>query len=153
MEEGNADTVKICLRQCAGFNCKFKDILYTPQLLLETAANKNTRNKWQETPLLIPATSRHCAVVEALLENRADSSLCSNKAKFYGGHISAGESRRTSMHVCSDRDSQLDGHIFFTKFVFVILVCISLLFNYYLLTILICLHMTSALLTTSHYPC
>jgi hypothetical protein len=58
--------------------------------MLETGSNKNTYNKWWETLLLIPVTIRHCAVVEALLENRVDSSLCSNKAKFYGGHLSAG---------------------------------------------------------------
>jgi hypothetical protein len=94
VEEGNADAVEACLAQGASVNCKFKDDLYTPlhtacssstndgsldvlKLLLKRGANGNACNKWKETPLLIAANNGHRAAVEALLENGADPSMCS----------------------------------------------------------------------------
>ncbi len=94
VEEGNAEDVEACLAQGASVNCKFKDDLYTPlhtacssstndgsldvlKLLLKRGANGNACNKWKETPLLIAANNGHRAAVEALLENGADPSMCS----------------------------------------------------------------------------
>jgi uncharacterized protein len=94
VEEGDANSVKLCLDHGASVNCQFKDDLYTPlhtacssgtssgslevlNLLLESGADCNACNKWKETPLLIAANNGHKAAVEALLEHGADPSLCS----------------------------------------------------------------------------
>jgi uncharacterized protein len=94
VEEGDANSVKLCLEQGASVNCQFKDDLYTPlhtacssgtnsgsmdvlNLLLESSADANACNKWKETPLLIAANNGHRAAVEALLKHGADPSLCS----------------------------------------------------------------------------
>lgn len=94
VEEGDANSVKLCLDHGASVNCQFKDDLYTPlhtacssgtssgslevlNLLLQSGADCNACNKWKETPLLIAANNGHRAAVEALLEHGADPSLCS----------------------------------------------------------------------------
>lgn len=94
VEEGDANSVKLCLDHGASVNCQFKDDLYTPlhtacssgttsgslevlNLLLLSGAGCNACNKWKETPLLIAANNGHKAAVEALLEHGADPSLCS----------------------------------------------------------------------------
>lgn len=94
VEEGDANSVKLCLEQGASVNCQFKDDLYTPlhtacssgtaagsmevlQLLLEKGADGNACNKWRETPLLIAANNGHRLAVEALLQHGANPSLCS----------------------------------------------------------------------------
>jgi Ankyrin repeats (many copies)/MATH domain len=94
VEEGDANSVKLCLDHGASVNCQFKDDLYTPlhtacssgtssgslevlNLLLSSGADCNACNKWKETPLLIAANNGHKAAVEALLEHGADPSLCS----------------------------------------------------------------------------
>lgn len=94
VEEGDAESVNLCLDHGASVNCKFKDDLYTPlhtacssgaskgsievlNLLLERDADPNACNKWRETPLLIAANNGHYEACEALLDNGADPSLCS----------------------------------------------------------------------------
>jgi Ankyrin repeats (many copies)/MATH domain len=94
VEEGDANSVKLCLDHGASVNCQFKDDLYTPlhtacssgtcsgsmevlNLLLASGADCNACNKWKETPLLIAANNGHKTAVEALLEHGADPSLCS----------------------------------------------------------------------------
>lgn len=94
VEDGDAESVQLCLDHGANVNCQFKDDLYSPlhtacssgssagtldvlNLLLSRGADGNACNKWKETPLLIAANNGNRAAVEALLENGADPSLCS----------------------------------------------------------------------------
>ena len=94
VEEGDPDSVQLCLDHGANVNCQFKDDLYTPlhtacssgsitgsmdvlNLLLSRGADGNACNKWRETPLLIAANNGHKAAVEALLDHGANPSLCS----------------------------------------------------------------------------